>query len=71
VLALAGSTLPRHVLVKLRQVVASLVFLRVVAIYNYCLILGSYIAVVLALKVLLYLALLLVLLILEDLVLLD
>jgi hypothetical protein len=47
------------------------VFLRVVAIYNYYLALGSYIAIVLALKALLYLVLLLILLALEDLALLD
>ena len=42
-------------------------FLRAVATCNYCLALSSYVAVVLALKALLYLALLLVSLALEDL----
>jgi hypothetical protein len=71
VLALVGSTLSRYVLLKLRQIVPTLVLLRTVAIYNCCLALGSYIAVMLALKALLYLALLLILLALEDLALLD
>ena len=70
-LALAGSTLPRYVPLKLRQTVPTLMLLCAVATCNCYLALGSYVAVVLALKALLHLALLLILLALEDLALLD
>jgi hypothetical protein len=68
---LAGSAFPRDVPVELRQTFPALVFLRAVAACDCCLALGSYIAIVLALKVLLYLALLLISLALKDLALLN
>ena len=70
-LASAGGTFPRYVPVELRRAVASLVFLRAVATCDYCLALGSYVAVVLALEALLHSALSLVPLALEDLALPD
>jgi hypothetical protein len=71
VLASAGGTLPGYVPIELRRAVASLVFLRAVATCDYCLALGSYVAVVLALKALLHSALPLVSLALKDLALPD
>jgi hypothetical protein len=67
VLTSAGGTLPRYIPIELQQAVASLVFLRAVATCNYCLALGSYVAIVLALKALLHSALPLVSLALKDL----
>jgi hypothetical protein len=66
VLASAGGAFPRYVSVELR-LTASLVLLRAVATCDCCLALGSYVAVVLALKALLHSALSLVPLALEDL----
>jgi hypothetical protein len=65
--ALAGSAFPGDVLVELGRTFPALVFLRAVAACDCCLTLGSYVAVVLALKALLHSALSLVSLALKDL----
>jgi hypothetical protein len=71
VLASAGGTLPGYVPVELGRTIPALVFLRAVATCDYCLALGFYVAVVLALEALLHLALPLVSLALKDLALPD
>ena len=71
VLALAGGAFPGYVPVELGRAVSALVLLRAVAICDYCLALGSYVAVVLALEALLHSALSLVSLTLKDFALLD
>jgi hypothetical protein len=67
----AGSAFPGDIPVELGRTFPALVFLRAVAACNCCLALGSYVAVVLALKALLHLVLSLISLALKDLALLN